>query len=96
MWYVLALLVAVPIVTFFYKKDKLKLLKKGQFEVLKSVSPMQSAREHGYDLSLYKKGNEDMFIGDFGTIARRLFDEEKISEGHYVELLNQIGANEED
>lgn len=76
--------------------DKLKLLKKGQFEVLKSVSPMQSAREHGYDLSLYKKGNEDMFIGDFGTIARRLFDDEKISEGHYVELLNQIGANEED
>ena len=39
-----------------------------------------------------KKGNENMVIGDFGEKARRLFEENKISEGHYVELLNMIGC----
>ena len=33
-----------------------------------------------------------MVIGDFGEKARRLFEENKISEGHYVELLNMIGC----
>jgi hypothetical protein len=39
---------------------------------------------------LYEKGNEGVVIGDFGEKARRLFELEKISEGHYVELLNMI------
>ena len=48
------------------------------------------ATEYGYDLSLYQGGNEGVVIGDFGEKARLLFEQERISEGHYVELLNLL------
>ena len=48
----------------------------------------------GYDLALYDKGNENLIIGDYGTMAKRLFDEELISEGHYLELMRKIGYEE--
>ena len=44
----------------------------------------------GYDSDLYTPGNEGLVIGDFGSKARKLFDEERISEGHYIELLNLL------
>lgn len=55
---------------------------------LQTISPKQSARQFGYDLSLYESGNENLVLGDFGEKARILFDLGKISEGHYQELLN--------
>lgn len=48
------------------------------------------AAEYGYDLSVYQAGNEGVVIGDFGEKARLLFEQERISEGHYVELLNLL------
>lgn len=57
---------------------------------LDSVGAKESARAYGYETSLYESGNEGVVIGDFGAKARRLFDEGRISEGHYVELLNMI------
>ena len=48
------------------------------------------AKEYGYNTSLYKRGNENLMIGNFGEKAKILFDKEKISEGHYTELLNMI------
>ncbi len=53
---------------------------------------MKTAQEYGYDTSLYLPGNENLVIGNFGEKARKLYDEEKISEGHYRELLNKIGV----
>lgn len=50
-----------------------------------------SARKYGYDSNLYKSGNNGIIIGDFGATAKQLFDKDKISEGHYVELMNSIG-----
>ena len=35
-------------------------------------------------------GNENLVIGDYGEKARSLFENEKISEGHYLELLSLI------
>ena len=57
---------------------------------LNSVGAKESARAYGYETSLYESGNEGIVIGDFGEKAKRLFDEGRISEGHYVELLNMI------
>lgn len=48
------------------------------------------ALSYGYDTAIYQEGNDGLVIGDFGEKARRLFDEERISEGHYVELLNML------
>lgn len=59
---------------------------------LLSYPALRSAQEYGYDTSLYLPGNENLVIGDFGEKARKLYDEEKISEGHYRELLGKIGV----
>lgn len=58
---------------------------------LREISIRTEAALRGFDLSLYSPGNHGLVIGDFGTKARRLYDKEKISEGHYKELLNIIG-----
>ena len=60
-----------------------------RFEIY-SINLSQIATEYGYDLSLYQPGNEGVVIGDFGEKARLLFEQERISEGHYVELLNLL------
>lgn len=61
-----------------------------------TLSIKGSAKSYGYDTSLYESANEGVVIGDFGEKAKRLFDEGKISEGHYVELLSMIcNAREE-
>ena len=61
-----------------------------QMHLEESKHIQQIAVEYGYDTSLYQGGNEGVVIGDFGEKARRLFDLERISEGHYVELLNLL------
>lgn len=61
-----------------------------QVHLEESKHIQQIAAEYGYDASLYQSGNEGVVIGDFGEKARRLFDLERISEGHYVELLNLL------
>jgi Zn-dependent peptidase ImmA (M78 family) len=55
---------------------------------------IRTAREYGYDGSLYAPANNGLVIGDFGEKARKLFDAEKISEGHYLELLHKIGIDD--
>lgn len=50
-----------------------------------------SAKERGYEDSLYKPGNKNLIIGDFGSLAKQLYDSDKISEGHYTELMSSIG-----
>ena len=61
-------------------------------DALKNLSITKEAALRGYDDKLYRKGDgERLVIGDFGSKARKLFEEEKISEGHYLELLNVIG-----
>jgi len=52
-----------------------------------------SARNRGYLEDLYNPGNEGLIIGDFGSIAKNLYDSEKISEGHYIENLSIIGID---
>lgn len=57
---------------------------------LSAVPVKESALEYGYDRSLYESGNEGVTLGDFGEKARILYEAGKISEGHYIELLNMI------
>lgn len=53
----------------------------------------RGAMEHGYSIDLYEPGNHDLVLGDYGTVARDLFDQEKISESHYHSLLIDLGMN---
>lgn len=58
----------------------------------------KSAVLHGKSTSLYEPDHRKDHIGDYGDIARELFESNKISEGHYSSLLIDLGvdlANEE-
>lgn len=63
-------------------------------EKMLALSITHEAALRGFDPDLYSPGNEGLVIGDFGTKAHKLFEEERISEGHYIELLNMIGYGE--
>lgn len=70
----------------------LRLISKVQYNQLNEIPVIHSALEHGYDTALYKLGNKGLVIGDYGVRARSLFEEDLISEGHYVELMSKIGV----
>lgn len=58
-----------------------------------NLNVKDSAKFYGYNESLYSDGNHGELIGDYGTIARELFDTEKISESHYMSLMQDIGID---
>lgn len=74
----------------------LRFISRQDRENLLSYPVIRTAREYGYDIALYQSGNENLVIGNFGEKARRLYDEGKISEGHYRELLSKIGIHDDE
>lgn len=58
-----------------------------------STKIIHGALSYGYQTDLYNSGNDNLVIGDYGIIARDLFDGGKISESHYFTLLEDIGIN---
>lgn len=70
------------------------LISESLFKALSVIPVQDSAKQYGYDTSLYNKGNEGLVIGDFGEKARDLYEKGIISEGHYLELLNKIAPDE--
>lgn len=72
----------------------LKLIDRNERDLYLQYSVKKTAKEYGYDTALYEPGNENLVIGNFGEKARKLFNDEKISEGHYIELLHKIGIND--
>lgn len=63
------------------------------YDHLKTLKATETAQQFGYDTSLYRQGNHNVIIGNYGEKAKMLFDIEKISEGHYIELMQQIGID---
>lgn len=72
----------------------LKLISRIEREKYKEYPVKKTAREYGYDTSLYEPGNNNLVIGNFGEKAKNLYDKGKISEGHYLELLHKIGIHD--
>lgn len=72
-----------------------KFITRSERDAMLLYPAMKTAQEYGYDTSLYLPGNENLVIGNFGEKARKLYDEGKISEGHYRELLNKMGVYDE-
>lgn len=80
--------------TLIVRLKELKIISVQNADRLMNLSIRNEASLRGYDLSLYYNGNENLVLGDYGTKAKRLFDEERISEGHYIELMRKIGYGE--
>lgn len=60
------------------------------------IHPKKDAISYGVDTKLYEKGNEDRYLGDYGILAKDLYDAEIISESHYYELMLDLGVKFED
>lgn len=71
---------------------ELKLIDKSQAEEY-SHGVRASAMNHGYSLKLYEKDNQSEVIGDYGDLARKLYERDRISESHYYELLEDLGLD---
>ncbi len=82
----------------FRLKD-LGLLSEGYADKLKQ-KPRQTALDYGFDTKLYEIGNENRYLGDYGVLAKELYDNEIVSESHYFELMSDLGVkfggNEQD
>lgn len=55
------------------------------------IDVKRSASSYGYELDLYTPGNTNIVLGDYGVKTHQLFEDEKISESHYLELMRTIG-----
>lgn len=54
----------------------------------------RGAAEYGYSSNLYSPTRQTLeVIGDYGDIARLKFDNDEISESHYISLLQDIGID---
>ena len=51
------------------------------------------AQQYGYDLRLYESANANKVIGNYGELAKRMFDESEISEALYATLMENIFVN---
>ena len=58
-----------------------------------SVNVKRGAIEYGHTITLYESGNDNQVFGDYGSIARELFEKNVISESHYYTLLLDLGMN---
>jgi Zn-dependent peptidase ImmA (M78 family) len=58
-----------------------------------TINIIRGALENGYQGALYEPGNNNLVIGDYGSIARELYDREKISQSHYYTLLADLGID---
>lgn len=54
---------------------------------------IKQATLYGFNMDLYQSGNEGIVIGDYGSIARELFDLGIISESSYFTLLEDLGID---
>jgi Zn-dependent peptidase ImmA (M78 family) len=70
----------------------MKLIDKGNMLVY-NKDIIKNATLYGYNSDLYQPGNEGIVIGNYGTIARELFDNGIVSESSYFSLLEDLGID---
>ncbi len=79
-----------------YRLKRLKFITEGCLQRLLAISPAKTAWEFGYSPKIYEDGDKrKTVLGDFIAKAKVLFDEERISEGHYMELMNLVNDGED-
>lgn len=77
-----------------YRLKDLKLITPKTYDNF-AVDIKRGAVQHGYPTDLYEPGNNQLVLGNYGSIARELYEKERISETHYVSLLKDLGMNED-
>ncbi len=75
-----------------YRLKSLKLITSAEYDSF-TVNIQRGALENGYGVELYNSGNHKTVVGDYGIIAKQLFDKETVSESHYYSLLADLGID---
>ncbi len=75
-----------------YRLKELLIITSKTYDAFK-VNVQKGAIQYGYSTDLYNAGNHDEVIGDYGVLARDLFEKGEISEAHYISLLSDWGVN---
>jgi Zn-dependent peptidase ImmA (M78 family) len=75
-----------------YRLKGLKLISNSEYTAF-CTNVKRGALENGYEISLYEAGNNKLVIGDYGAVAKSLFDGEQISQSHYYSLLGDLGID---
>lgn len=75
-----------------YRLKNLSLITPSLYESF-TVNIKRGALENGLPVDLYEPGNHQLVIGDYGSISRELFEQEKISQSHYYSLLTDLGID---
>ena len=75
-----------------YRLWRMELLDKDRFDHF-SADKIKNALLHGYSVDLYQPGNNGVVIGDYGSLARELYEKGIVSESSYFSLLEDIGIN---
>jgi Zn-dependent peptidase ImmA (M78 family) len=78
-----------------YRLDNLGLINIAEYEAFR-IDVSRNAKRYGYDTALYHPGRQGHVYGEYGVLAKNLFDSEKISESHYLSLLKDIGIDIDD
>lgn len=78
-----------------YRLENLELISVRDYEDYR-FDVSKNAKQYGYDTALYHSGRHGHVYGEYGVIAKKLFDDEKISETHYLSLLKDIGIDIDD
>ncbi|MCR9080961.1 MAG: ImmA/IrrE family metallo-endopeptidase [Cyclobacteriaceae bacterium] len=71
---------------------ELRLVDKVEAEAYKE-NIRAGAMKHGMPTKLYEKDEVSEVIGDYGNLARKLYERENISESHYFSLLDDLGVD---
>ncbi len=71
------------------KMDIINLSKYQEF----NCDKIKNALLYGYNDDLYKPGNEGQVIGNYGDMAKELYDRSMVSESAYFSLLEDIGID---
>lgn len=78
-----------------YRLEGLGLISVSEYEPFR-FNVSKDAKLFGYDTTLYHPGRHGAVFGEYGPLAKELFDSDKISESHYVSLLKDIGIDIDD
>ncbi|MEN6464469.1 MAG: ImmA/IrrE family metallo-endopeptidase [Syntrophaceae bacterium] len=61
-----------------------------------SENIISNARVYGYETGLYERGNHNLVIGDYGRLAKALYDKDVISESNFISLMRDINIEIEE
>ena len=86
---------AVSHIALLIRLRSLKLIDQSFIDAQSLTSISKQANSYGFPTHIYNPANHNLILGDYGVKVNELFDEGKISEGHFHELIQVLNHGQE-